>query len=53
MPLIMVGNKWEMEEYRILTVENFRDLNESIQLPCIETSAYTGELVDHAFTLII
>lgn len=49
----MVGNKSELEEYRILTDENFQDIHESIQIPCIQTSAYTGQLVDDAFTLII
>jgi GTPase SAR1 family protein len=41
-PLIMVGNKAELEEYRILTDQNFADIHESTQIPCIQTSAYTG-----------
>ena len=41
-PLIMVGNKAELEDYRILTDQNFADIHESTQIPCIQTSAYTG-----------
>ena len=53
MPLIMVGNKAEMEEYRILSDDHFQSLQEGIEVPCVQTSAYTGQLVEDAFTLII
>ena len=52
-PLILVGNKAELEEYRILSDDIFNSLNESTEIPCIQTSAYTGMLVEDAFTLII
>ena len=35
MPLIMVGNKAEMEEYRILSDEHFQSLQEGIEVPCV------------------
>ena len=53
MPLIMVGNKAELEEYRILSDDHFQAIHESTEIPCIATSAYTGQLVEDAFTLII
>ena len=53
MPLIMVGNKAELEQYRILSDQHFEAIHESTQIPCIQTSAYTGQLVEDAFTLII
>ena len=52
-PLILVGNKAELEEYRILSDDIFNSLTESTEIPCIQTSAYTGMLVEDAFTLII
>jgi small GTP-binding protein len=42
MPLIMVGNKSDREQYRILSDQMFEDIHESTQIPCIQTSAYTG-----------
>ena len=42
MPLIMVGNKAELEQYRILSDDHFEAIHESTQIPCIQTSAYTG-----------
>ena len=53
MPLIMVGNKAELEEYRILSDQLFQEIHETTEIPCIATSAYTGQLVEDAFTLII
>lgn len=52
-PLIMVGNKAEMEQYKILSDEHFQEIHESVEIPCVQTSAYTGQLVEDAFTLII
>ena len=53
MPLILVGNKSELEEYRILSDDLFSSIQDSTEIPCIQTSAYTGSLVEDAFTLII
>mmetsp|Transcript_30408 Transcript_30408/g.40431 ORF Transcript_30408/g.40431 Transcript_30408/m.40431 type:complete len:194 (+) Transcript_30408:117-698(+) len=53
LPLILVGNKAELEEYRILSDELFNSIHESTEIPCIQTSAYTGMLVEDAFTLVI
>ena len=51
--MILIGNKADKEEYRILSDEHFQAIHESTQIPCIQTSAYTGQLVEDAFTLII
>lgn len=53
MPMILVGNKAELEEYRILSDDLFNSIQDSTEIPCIQTSAYTGMLVDDAFTLVI
>ena len=52
-PVLLVGNKAELEEYRILSDELFQEIHESTEIPCIQTSAYTGMLVEDAFTLVI
>ena len=35
MPLILVGNKSELEEYRILSDDLFSSIQDSTEIPCI------------------
>jgi len=52
-PMIVVGNKRDLEDERIALPENPEDFAASIDVPYIETSAKTGFNVKEAFQLML
>lgn len=52
-PLIIVGNKADVEEQIILTNEELKEVSDFCMVPCYKVSALTGTSVDDAFMSII
>ncbi|MHA1148653.1 MAG: GTP-binding protein [Promethearchaeota archaeon] len=50
--LILVGNKADLENDRVVTYDEGLKLAEELGMPFIETSAKTGERIDEAFRMI-
>ena len=51
-PLLLVGNKIDLEDQREVSSEEGKVLAKKLGLPFFETSAKTGELVTKCFTLL-
>ena len=51
-PAILVGNKMD-EESIVVPEEDLDEIQDQLDIPCILTSALTGQQIDAAFTLII
>lgn len=49
-PMVLVGNKCDMEEHRQVTVHEGQTIAQQWGIPFFETSAYTRCNVDEAFT---
>ncbi|NHI94279.1 MAG: GTP-binding protein [Candidatus Lokiarchaeota archaeon] len=52
-PLILCGNKNDLENKRVILAEDGKKLAKEIGAEFIETSAKTGENVDEAFNLLV
>ncbi|MHA1893571.1 MAG: Rab family GTPase [Candidatus Helarchaeota archaeon] len=52
-PLILCGNKKDLEDKRIISMEDGEKLAEEINADFFETSAKTSENIDEAFNLLI
>ncbi|MFX1311222.1 MAG: GTP-binding protein [Promethearchaeota archaeon] len=50
--LILVGNKIDLEEKRIINSEKGKELSKKLNLSYIETSAKTGENINDAFKML-
>ena len=50
--IILIGNKIDLEEIRVVTTQEGEDLAKKLNLPYIETSALNKDLVDEAFHMI-
>ncbi len=50
--LILVGNKIDLEDSRVVSTAEGVDLAKQLDLPFIETSAKTGENIDDAFRIL-
>jgi len=50
--LILVGNKIDLEDERILSTEQGEELAQKLNLSYIETSAKTGENINDAFKML-
>lgn len=51
-PLLLIGNKIDLEDQREVSSEEGKDLADKLGLPFFETSAKTGELVTKCFTML-
>jgi len=52
-PFVLVGNKSDLEEKRVITYEKGEQLAKSLNIMFMETSAKTGKNVEKAFTELV
>ena len=52
-PIVLVGNKRDLEERRVITYENGKEIADKYNIPFFETSALTGKGVKEAFYTLI
>ena len=52
-PMVLVGNKCDMEEYREVSSMEGKELAKSWDIQFIETSAMTRQNIDEAFHLLV
>jgi GTPase KRas len=48
-PMVIVGNKVDLEEQREVAKQELLELAKSLDVPCFETSAKTRENIEEAF----
>ena len=51
--LLLIGNKCDLEDLRVVTKEQGEQLAHSLDIPFMETSAETGYNIDEAFETIV
>lgn len=51
--IVLVGNKTDMERYRVVTESRARSFAEKNKLPYIETSVVTGNNVQQSFDILL
>ena len=51
--MLLIGNKSDLEDKRIINKEEGEEKAKSFELGCIETSAYNGDNIDQAFDIML
>lgn len=51
--IVLVGNKVDLQSYRVITESRARSIADKYNLPYIETSAYTGQNVKRTIDILL